>query len=71
MSLDVVAAARRLAAEHRDLGAIVLECANMPPYRQAVELALELPVFDAAQLIGWFHAGIAGSRPRYSRHKLW
>ncbi|MFO1316469.1 MAG: aspartate/glutamate racemase family protein [Burkholderiales bacterium] len=71
MTQDVVAAARRLVAEHRDLGAVVLECANMPPYRQAVELALELPVFDAALLIGWFHAGIAGSRTRYSRHKLW
>ncbi len=71
MALDVVAAARRLAAEHHDLGAVVLECGNMPPYRQAVELALELPVFDAAQLIAWFYAGIRGTRPRYSRHKLW
>jgi Asp/Glu/hydantoin racemase len=71
MATDVVAAARRLAAAHHDLGAIVLECANMPPYRAAVAAALELPVFDAAQLIGWFYAGIAGTRVRYSRHNLW
>jgi len=71
MAEDVVAAARRLAAAHHDLGAIVLECANMPPYRDAVEAALELPVFDAAQLVSWFYAGIAGSPARYSRHKLW
>ncbi len=71
MAADVVAAARRLVAAHHDLGAIVLECANMPPYRDAVTAAIELPVFDAAQLLGWFHAGIAGSRSRYSRHKLW
>ena len=51
MAADVVAAARRLAGAHHDLGAIVLECANMPPYRKAVELALELPVFDAAHLV--------------------
>ncbi|MEO8755597.1 MAG: aspartate/glutamate racemase family protein, partial [Casimicrobiaceae bacterium] len=71
MAGDVVAAARRLAAAHHDLGAIVLECANMPPYRAAVTASIELPVFDAAQLITWFYAGIAGTRARYSRHNLW
>ena len=71
MAGDVIAAARRLAAAHGDLGAIVLECANMPPYRAAVCAAIELPVFDAAQLITWFYAGIAGTGARYSRHNLW
>jgi len=71
MADDVVAAARRLAGAHHDLGAIVLECANMPPYRKAVERALELPVFDAAHLVAWFYAGIAGTHARYSRHNLW
>ena len=71
MAADVVAAARRLAGAHHNLGAIVLECANMPPYRKAVELAIELPVFDAAHLVAWFYAGIAGTHARYSRHNLW
>lgn len=71
MSADVVAAARRLVSAHADLGAIVLECANMPPYRDAVVAATELPVYDAAQLVAWFHAGIAGSARRYARHNLW
>lgn len=71
MAADVVAAARRLVGAHHDLGAIVLECANMPPYRDAVAAATELPVFDAAQLITWFHAGLVGSRRRYARHELW
>src|SRR5260221_4996589 len=39
MADDVVSAARRLASAHADLGAIVLECANMPPYRTAIEAA--------------------------------
>jgi hypothetical protein len=43
----------------------------MPPYRDAVVAALELPVFDAVQLITWFHAAVAGSSRRYSRHDLW
>lgn len=70
MAADVVAAARRLRNARGDLGAIVLECANMPPYREEVVAALDLPVFDAAQLIAWFHAGLVGSR-RYARGDLW
>jgi Asp/Glu/hydantoin racemase len=71
MAADVVAAARRLVAEHRDVGAIVLECANMPPYRSAVETAAGVPVYDAAQLLAWFYAGLAGTRPPRSRRDLW
>lgn len=71
MADDVVAAARRLASAHDDLGAIVLECANMPPYRAAVEAAVQLPVFDAVQLITWFYAGIAPTPPRYAHTDLW
>ena len=58
MERDTIDAARQLAAAHPDVGAIVLECANMPPYRDAVAAATGLPVFDAAQLVAWFHAGL-------------
>ena len=68
---DVAGAARRLVGAHRDVGAIVLECANMPPYRAAVETATGLPVYDAAQLVAWFHAGLAATTPRYGRRDLW
>jgi hypothetical protein len=71
MGADVVEAARHLVAHHYDIGAIVLECANMPPYRDAVVAATELPVFDAAQLVTWFYRGIAGSTRRHARHDLW
>jgi Asp/Glu/hydantoin racemase len=71
MARDVVTAARRLASAHADVGAIVLECANMPPYRAAVEAATRLPVFDAVQLITWFYAGIAPTPPRHAHTDLW
>lgn len=71
MAEDVAAAATRLVGAHRDLGAIVLECANMPPYRAFVEAATGLPVYDAAQLVAWFHAGLAGTRPHRPRRDLW
>lgn len=59
MRADTVDAARRLVASHPEVGAIVLECANMPPYRDAVRAATGRPVFDAAMLVAWFHAGLA------------
>jgi Asp/Glu/hydantoin racemase len=71
MAADVAAAARRLVDTHRDVGAIVLECANMPPYRSAVEAAAGLPVFDAAQLVAWFYAGLAGTRRPHPSGDLW
>ncbi len=58
---DVVGAARTLLAAHRDVGAIVLECTNMPPYAAAVAAATGLPVFDAVTLLHWLHAAV---RPR-------
>src|SRR5262245_51754575 len=67
MAEDTVAAAHRLCAAHPDVGAIVLECANMPPYRRAMQAAIDLPVFDAAQAFTWFRAGLAG----YARADLW
>jgi Asp/Glu/hydantoin racemase len=46
-----VAAALRLANRHPELGAIVLECTNMPPYAEAVRAATGLPVHDITTLI--------------------
>lgn len=58
---DVLQAGRDLVARHPDVGAIVLECTNMPPYAAAMQRELGLPVYDIFSLITWFHAGI---RPR-------
>jgi len=58
---DILDAGRRLVGAHPSVGAIVLECTNMPPYARALRDALGLPVFDIYSLISWFHAGL---RPR-------
>ena len=58
---DILGAARRLTAENPDIGAIVLECTNMPPYAHAVRETLGIPVYDIYSLITWLHAGL---RPR-------
>ncbi|MCY4232064.1 MAG: aspartate/glutamate racemase family protein [Alphaproteobacteria bacterium] len=54
---DVTAAARRLTARCPEVGALVLECANMAPYAAAVRRATELPVHDIYSFISWAHSG--------------
>ncbi len=58
---DILEAGRQLVAADPSVGAIVLECTNMPPYARALRDELGLPVFDIYSLITWFHAGL---RPR-------
>jgi hypothetical protein len=58
---DILDAGRRLMADHPGIGAIVLECTNMPPYAHALREVLGVPVFDIFSLVTWLHAGI---RPR-------
>jgi Asp/Glu/hydantoin racemase len=55
---DVLDAGRELVARHDDIGAIVLECTNMPPYAAALRAAVNVPVYDIYSLITWFHAGL-------------
>ena len=58
---DVITAARRLVERNRDVGAIVLECTNMPPYAACVSRVVGLPVYDFYSFVCWFQAGL---RPR-------
>lgn len=58
---DVVGAGVDLVARHPEIGALVLECTNMPPYAAALAEAVRLPVYDIYSMITWFHAGL---RPR-------
>jgi hypothetical protein len=58
-----VAVARRLVAEHPEIGAIVLECTNMPPYAADVQAVTGLPVFDITGLIRMVHAALRHGLP--------
>lgn len=58
---DIVDAGKELLSRHPDVGAIVLECTNMPPYSATLQAELGLPVYDIYSMINWFHAGL---RPR-------
>jgi Asp/Glu/hydantoin racemase len=72
LELDVDAAreehirvARRLVSEHPDIGAIVLECTNMPPYADEIRRETGVPVFDITSLVRMAHDALAaGQAPR-------
>jgi len=59
MQADMVNVARRLVEGYPDIGAILFECTNMPPYAHAVQDAVRLPIFHIFSLIdmvyGSFH----------------
>lgn len=48
---DVLATGRALRAACPALGAVVLECTNLPPYREALSQDLGLPVHDLVTLV--------------------
>jgi hypothetical protein len=56
---ELSAAAGRLLARHWDVGAVVLECANMPPYASALRARLGIPIYDWYSMVVWFMQGLA------------
>jgi hypothetical protein len=54
---EVVAASERL-CRRANIGAVVLECTNMPPYARAVARATGRPVFDVVTLLNWIWSGL-------------
>ncbi len=67
LELDVDAArdehirvARRFVGEYPDIGAIVLECTNMPPYADDIRRETGVPVFDIISLVRMAHDALAG-----------
>jgi hypothetical protein len=55
---ELAAAAAKLAAENPDVRAVVLECTNMPPFRDAIQEACGRPVYDIVTLAEYVHSGL-------------
>ena len=83
MEMDVAAAERDLmkggeemVSKHPDVGAVVLETANMLPFTRALSQHMGLPVYDLYSLVCWLQAGLEprdfghpGSGPRDFRER--
>lgn len=66
LEFEVVSVARQLVEKDPKISAILLECAAMPPYAEAVYRATGLPVFDFLTLARVLHDSIA--KHRYDGH---
>ncbi|WP_067539069.1 aspartate/glutamate racemase family protein [Nocardia crassostreae] len=55
---EVVQACRELLVEHPDIGALLLECSDLPVYSRAVHEAVGIPVFDWVALIDFVERAV-------------
>ena len=70
---EVLAAAKALVKANPDVGALVLECTDMPPFAHSLQERLELPIFDLTTLATMVHEAVLrlpyqGIMPRQARH---
>jgi hypothetical protein len=70
LTLDVEAArqehlavTQRMLDGHPEIGAIVLECTNMPPYRADIQAVTGLPVFDITTVVRMVHEAVRHGLP--------
>jgi Asp/Glu/hydantoin racemase len=66
LEASMVRLAQRLVEREPAVGAIVFECTNMPPFADAVQRAVNLPIFDAVTLINMVHEAV--TRRPYRGH---
>lgn len=59
---EVVGVAETLVREEPDVGAIVLECTDLPPFAAAIRRATGRPVFDMVTLTNMLYEAVAGDR---------
>ncbi len=52
---EVVSKATEMTEKHPEIGAILLECSDLPPCAYAIQQAVQLPVIDFMTLIRWAH----------------
>ena len=55
---ELVSKAEQLVVENPNVGAILLECSDMPPFAKSIQRAVKLPVWDFITMINWIYAGV-------------
>ncbi len=62
LTKDLAELAQKLINERPDIGAILLECSDLPPYASDIQRATGLPVFDFITLINWVEQAVVQKR---------
>lgn len=55
---EVLDVARNMVNSSKNIGAIVLECTDLPPFAKAIKYATDLPVFDIVTLVNMVYAAV-------------
>lgn len=55
---EVLETAQAMTDEHNDIGAVLMECSELPPYSADVQLLVRKPVFDFITMIDYLHASL-------------
>jgi Asp/Glu/hydantoin racemase len=50
-------------SEEGAISALVLECTQMPPYAEAIQRRVDVPVYDVYTMVQWFYSGLVRRRP--------
>jgi len=58
MEHELVDIARQLVSDNLDIGALLLECANLPPFAWSIQRAVNLPIFDFVTMINWIYDAV-------------
>ncbi|WP_345773889.1 aspartate/glutamate racemase family protein [Azospirillum endophyticum] len=58
LEAELMAVMEELLRREPAIGAILLECTNLPPFTASIAARFGLPVFDVLTLGRWLHAGI-------------
>lgn len=56
---DVIAAARKLMDRHEGIGALILECTNMPPYASDLADLFRIPILSLPSILPHCQAGLS------------
>lgn len=64
---EVVHVAKMLVQEHPEIGCIVLECANLPPFAAEIEAETGLIVFDLVDLVNMVCHAVEKDSTRFKR----
>ncbi|MBZ9772218.1 aspartate/glutamate racemase family protein [Mesorhizobium sp. CO1-1-8] len=55
---ELVGLAQNFVREHPEIGVILLQCSDLPPYAASIQQATGRPVFDMTTLVHWVHKSV-------------
>jgi len=55
---EVVTVAKKMVKKNPEIGALLLECSDLPPYGHAIQKETQLPVFDFFTMIHYVHTAL-------------